>query len=85
MNVVGDEGVIELDMFGQHIQRYSSGDPSHTVSWYGSDLDGLMIDEFIASCLEGREPLVTGEHGLAAAKVALAGYRSLRDAQPASL
>jgi predicted dehydrogenase len=77
MNVIGDDGVIELDMFGQEVQHYHAGEVTHTVAAYGANLDQLMVDEFISSIQENRDPLVTGEDGLAAAKVALAGYRSL--------
>ena len=82
MHVVGDEGVIELDMFGQEIQHFHPGERTHTVGGYGSDLDSLMVAEFIGACLEHREPSVTGEHGLAAVKVALAGYKSLGEPEP---
>ncbi|MEZ0327652.1 MAG: Gfo/Idh/MocA family protein [Fimbriimonas sp.] len=77
MNVIGDQGVIELDMFGQEVQHYHGGDVTHTVASYGANLDLLMVEEFLRAIAEDREPLVTGEDGFAAAKVALAGYRSL--------
>jgi predicted dehydrogenase len=83
MNVVGDGGVIELDMFGQEIQYYHPGQKTHTVAAFGTNLDALMIEEFLASIREERTPLVTGEAGLAAAKVALAGYASLGKLEPA--
>ncbi len=78
MNVVGDLGVIELDMFGQEVQHYHAGDVTHTVAPYGPNLDLLMVEEFLKAIAENREPLVTGQDGFAAAKVAIAGYRSLQ-------
>ena len=77
MNVIGDDGVIEMDMFGQEIQYFHAGGNTHTVASYAPNLDALMVGEWLSAIAEGREPLVTGADGFAAAKVALAGYRSL--------
>jgi predicted dehydrogenase len=83
MTVVGDAGVIELDMFGQAVETY--GKSGYSSSGYGSDLDALMIDEFVKACLEKRDPKVTGFDGAQAARVALAGYRSVKSGQPVAL
>jgi predicted dehydrogenase len=77
MNVVGESGVIEMDMFGQEIHHYHRGTPTHSVASYGANLDAFMVEEFLSAIREEREPLVTGEDGLKAAKVALAAYASL--------
>lgn len=82
MNVVGDRGVVELDMFGQEVHRYASGGVTHTVAGYGSDLDAAMVDEFVRACVEDRPPRVTLHDGAQAARVALAGYRSLDAGEP---
>ena len=79
MTVVGETGVLNMDMFGQEMEAYSLTAP-YGVRGFGSNLDTLMIDEFVGSCLEGRPPLVTGEHGRAALRVALMGYASTRAA-----
>ncbi len=79
MTIVGDSGVLSMDMFGQEMEAYSLTSP-YGVRGFGSNLDALMIDEFVSSCLEGRPPLVTGEHGRAALRVALLGYESVRAA-----
>ena len=75
MTVVGDVGVLKMDMFGQEMEAYSLTAP-YGVRGFGSNLDTLMIDEFVKSCVEGRPPLVTGAHGRAALRVALMGYAS---------
>lgn len=84
MNVVGENGTIEMNMFGTEIQvsTLSTGHQSH--GW-GSDADALMVDEFVRACLEDREPLVTGLDGLQAARVAMAGYQSAAAKEPVSI
>lgn len=85
MNVVGEAGVIEMDMFGQEFSRFRSGEKTHQVIGFGSNFDRAMIVELLAAIEEGREPRVTGEDGLAAAKVALAGYASVESGQPVTV
>lgn len=76
MNVVGEEGVIELNMFGQEIDRYSDEQVTHTLAGYGSNVDKGLVDDFIRCCLSDAEPPISAEDGVAAARVALAAYRS---------
>jgi len=82
MNVVGDNGVIELDMFGQSVQRYAFGDVTHSSNGYGTDLDAAMVDDFVRACLDDRPVRVTGIDGMQAARVAIAGYKSVQTGQP---
>lgn len=72
MKIVGEAGVIEMDMFNQAAHQYDS--EKHTSHGYGTNPDYLMFDEFLNCILEKRQPLVTGEHGLEAVKVATAAY-----------
>jgi predicted dehydrogenase len=85
MNVVGENGVIEMDMFGQSIQRYSAGSITHSSNGFGADLDALMVDDFVRACLDDRPLKVTGLDGMQAARVALAGYESIKQGQPVAL
>jgi len=85
MNVVGDKGVIELDMFGQSIQRYANGPVTHLQYGYGTDLDAEMVKEFVLAIQEDREPIVSGFDGMQAARVALAGYESVQTGQPVAM
>jgi predicted dehydrogenase len=82
MNVVGDAGVVEMDMFGQAVETYgkSSG---YAAAGFGADLDALLVDEFVTACLADRAPEVTCFDGAQAARVALAGYASVVSGQPA--
>ncbi len=82
---VGEKGVIEMDMFGQDVQVYKNSTMRHSTAAFGSNADGAMVDAFIESVLAGRDAPVTGEDGLAAAKVALAAYRSVEMGQPVSV
>ena len=75
MNVVGEKGVIELNMFSQDIEIYSS---AHSASPYGSNLDLALVGEWLAAIQEDREPSVGLEDGLAASRVAIAAYMSVR-------
>ncbi len=82
MNVVGEKGAIELDMFSQDVEVWGE---SHTVGSYGSSLDALLVSEWLASIQEDREPSIGLEDGLAAARVALAAYASAQKADVSSV
>ncbi len=83
IKVVGDKGVINLDMFGQGLDHYrNEGTLSHVSLGYGSDLDRAMVDAFIRVCLDDEHVPVTLEHGLAAVSVPLRAYESLKSKQP---
>ncbi len=77
MNVVGESGVIEMDMFGWGADLYRNADMRHSHAGYGSNLDALLVDGFLAA-VRGEGPAVpSARDGLAAARVALAGYASV--------
>ncbi len=82
MNVVGDKGVIELDMFAQAFDVYTD---RHTLGSFGSDLDSALIASFTGCVLENKEPEISGEDGLKAARFAFAGYRSASQNAPATV
>ncbi len=77
MRVIGEKGILELDMFGQEIHHYSNRTMRHSVLGFKSNDDAAMITAFIQAVIRREEPPVTGEDGLAAAKVAIAAYRSV--------
>lgn len=84
LSVIGETGTLSIDLFNQAFQVYKDAE-SYGLAGYGSDTDRLMIQEFLNSVLEQRDPAVTGEHGLAAVKVALAGYESLARTKKVSM
>ncbi|HVT11144.1 MAG TPA: Gfo/Idh/MocA family oxidoreductase [Fimbriimonadaceae bacterium] len=85
MNVVGEQGVIELDMFNQAIDRYADGNVTHTLAGYGSNLDAGLVDDFVRACIEDKPTPITAWDGIQAARVAIAGYESAASGQPVTL
>ncbi len=83
MEIVGEKGTVVMDAFAQYVTLYSRGavrDPS----WigFGPDPNQAMIDEFIASIREKREPAISWNDGYQAMRVALAAYESAGTGQP---
>ena len=75
MNIVGEKGVIEVDLFAQGVQLYSGSGMKHRPS--GSNLDQLLVDDFLSAISGSRKPLATLDDGLWASRVALAAYQSV--------
>lgn len=84
MNVVGEKGVLELDMFGQAVDHYHDPEMRHHVSGYGSNLDEAMVADFIRVAKGEIEPPITAYDGIQASRVAWAGYASVASGQPSS-
>lgn len=85
MNVVGELGVIELDMFGPAVDVYSNEGKSHTAAGYVSDMDYRMIDGFVQAVLQDKAPPVGMHDGMQAARVAIKGYESMQLGQPVAI
>lgn len=75
LRVTGEKGVIEVELFGQGLTVTTE---KEWLRGTGSDLDGLMIEEFLAAIREHRQPSVTAEDGLKASEVAITGYESVK-------
>lgn len=83
MKIVGESGVLNLDLFGQGIDVYrNDAKVSHASFGYGSDLDGSMVEAFVCACLDDAPIPVTLEDGLAAVSVPLRAYESVTSKQP---
>ncbi|MEQ1823663.1 MAG: Gfo/Idh/MocA family oxidoreductase [Fimbriimonadaceae bacterium] len=74
LNVVGESGTIELDLFGQTLEVY--GGNGHQAHGYGSDIDAGLVADFKRVIAGEIPPPVTAYDGIQAARVALAGYKS---------
>ena len=85
LQVIGSKGNAYADLFGQHVTLYPhEGTKPRWISW-GSDLDSLMVDDFIAAVRQGQAPRSTGQDGLVALEVALAAYASAEAGQPVEI
>jgi len=81
---IGEKGNLNVDAFRQMLRFYSR-ETSPEWRFWGSNADGLMIDDFIHSFRSGIEPRVSGIDGLKAVEVVQAAYRSIESGQPERL
>jgi predicted dehydrogenase len=77
MEIVGEKGIGVIDSFADHLTVYAKG-AARDPSWvgFGADPNLAMLEEFVASIREKREPSVTWQDGHEALRVALAVYES---------
>ena len=79
LKIVGEKGIIELDLFVQSSDWFSNASGAHGLLGFGSNLDFAMVEEFAKAIAEGRLPRTSMEDGLAASDIALAAYRSVAE------
>lgn len=86
MEIVGEKRTALIDGFAEYLTLYSNGAP-RSPGWiaFGADPNQAMIEEFLASIRDKREPCVTWKDGYEALRVALAAYESARTQQPVRL
>jgi predicted dehydrogenase len=86
MDIVGENGTVVLDAFAEHLTLYSRGAVRHP-SWVGfaPDPNQAMLEEFVESIRQERDPCITWNDGYQALRVALAAYESARIGQPVEL
>jgi predicted dehydrogenase len=86
MEVIGEKGTAVMDSFAEYLTLYSKSG-LRNPSWigFGPDPNQAMIEEFVASIRENREPSVTWNDGHQALRVALAAYESARTKEPIRL
>ena len=75
-----------MDSIAQYLTLYSNNG-LRNPSWigFGPDPNQAMIEEFVASIQENREPRVTWNDGYQALRVALAAYESAKKKEPVRL
>jgi predicted dehydrogenase len=82
LRLVGTSGSVDVDDLSESVQLVSprAGAGLRLVG-FGEDADGAMLETFCASVTAGRPvaPSATGDDGLRALEVALAGYDSAAD------
>lgn len=83
ITLVGEEGVMELDLFAQQLQVYSSGETTHTVHDFGADINQALVNAFVQSILDDGPSPVSLEDGLRASEVAFKAYERCHPSVPA--
>ena len=86
MEVVGEKGAVLLDSFAQHITAYAKTGPRNP-EWtgFGPDPNQPMIQEFVDSIRDRRQPSITWNDGYQALRVVLAAYESAQRKEPIRL
>lgn len=89
IRILGTEGVISLDDGRQALRVVSEkpGGRGMYLEPFGVDVDAAMVQHFLECIRQGeaQPPYASGEDGLRALEIALAGYRSARRGQPVTL
>jgi predicted dehydrogenase len=85
MKLVAENGVVDVDAFRQNLTHYGPQSPHPTWTYWGSDANQAMIQEFVNAIRQDRQPLVNGYDGYKSLEVALAAYRSVNSGQPVKL
>jgi predicted dehydrogenase len=82
MELISERGLTIIDAFSQNLNQYRQDPPDHLWAYWGSDANQAMIEEFVSSIKEQRQPLVTGEDGYRALEITLAAYQSAASNAP---
>lgn len=82
--IAGDGGTLEVDPMRQRSVQYGGKTAYSWIQWQ-QDSNQAMVQDFLDSIVDGREPLVTGEDGLSATRVALAALESARTGEAVAL
>jgi predicted dehydrogenase len=86
IEVIGEKGAAVVDSFAQHLTVYAKS-RARNPEWigFGPDPNQPMIQEFVESIREKREPSVTWNDGYQALRVVLAAYESAKSKEPVGL
>lgn len=85
MELISERGLTVIDAFSQNLNIYRQSTASNYWTYWGSDANQAMIDEFVSAIREQRAPAVTGKDGYKALEVALAVYASAESGRPVKL
>lgn len=75
LNLVGEKGLIELDLFSQGGVLTNQNGVSQVGT--GSNLDAMMFDDFFEAILTGGKAKSTLQDGLWASQIAIRAYESV--------
>ena len=87
LRILGTEGSIAVTDLAESLQLVRPSAGGMRLVPFGIDIDARMVEAFVASITAGAilEPCASGEDGLRAVEVALAGYAAAASAAPVSL
>lgn len=74
--MITERGAVIIDAFKQNLTLYTHQLERPVWSYWGSDANQAMVNEFVEAVRENRPARVTGEDGLRAVEVVEAAYRS---------
>jgi UDP-N-acetylglucosamine 3-dehydrogenase len=83
--VIGTEGVVNIDAFDQSLRVASSVGCEFPIGWDLTHAFRAQLQHFIDCAQTGKQPLITGEDGLKALAVAIASGRSAREHRPVEI
>lgn len=77
IEVIGTEGTVSVDVFKEYVRVYNrDGDRPVENAFFGNDMDLGLVEDFVESVREKKEPSITGYDGLKAMQVGLAAYKA---------
>jgi len=83
--MVTERGAVLVDAFRQNLTVYRQDRQRASWTYWGSDVNQAMIDEFVSALRDQRQPRVTGYDGYKAVEVVEAAYASAETGQPVRL
>lgn len=85
MEIISERGLTVVDGFSQNLNVFRQTPAWNYWTYWGSDANQGMVEEFVNAIRDGREPAVTGEDGFKALEITLAAYRSAATKQPVAI
>lgn len=85
LDVVGTRGIAAIAPFAQAVGGFAESGRAGIHLPYGSDVDRLMLAEFLGAIREGRAPQPDGAVGVRTLSIVLAAQESVRTGLPVDL
>lgn len=87
LELTGSRGAVGIDYTDQSLVHTVASGPDAGVhtAFYGTDANAGLIDDFVASIREDREPEITPDDGLRAVAVVEAAYESAERGEPVAV
>lgn len=84
MEIVGSEGTLSVNAFGQKVNVYSEANGAKWNFW-GDDMNLGLVDDFVDAVKHNRAPSITGVDGMRAVEVVEAAYASIEAKAPVKI